>query len=49
MGTAGALGLMERPKEPLLVMNGDILTQMDFCRSVVIFVASPPCDCGDQL
>jgi dTDP-glucose pyrophosphorylase len=30
LGTAGALGLMETPKEPLLVINGDILTQMDF-------------------
>ncbi|MBN1877000.1 MAG: nucleotidyltransferase family protein [Anaerolineae bacterium] len=30
LGTAGALGLMQRPVEPLLVMNGDILTRMDF-------------------
>jgi NDP-sugar pyrophosphorylase family protein len=30
LGTAGALGLMERPDEPLLIINGDILTQMDF-------------------
>lgn len=29
LGTAGALGLMERPKEPMLVINGDILTQVD--------------------
>lgn len=30
LGTAGALGLMEAPNEPLLVINGDILTQLDF-------------------
>ncbi len=30
LGTAGALGLLEKPDEPLLVMNGDILTQVDF-------------------
>lgn len=30
MGTAGALGLLDPPKEPLLVMNGDILTGVDF-------------------
>lgn len=30
LGTAGALGLMEQPDEPLLVINGDILTQVDF-------------------
>ena len=30
LGTAGALGLMDRPKETLLVMNGDILTELDF-------------------
>lgn len=30
LGTAGALGLMETPKEPLLVINGDILTGIDF-------------------
>jgi len=30
LGTAGALGLMEIPNEPLLVINGDILTQVDF-------------------
>lgn len=30
LGTAGALGLMEKPQEPLLVVNGDILTQVDF-------------------
>jgi len=30
LGTAGALGLMEVPDEPLLVINGDILTRVDF-------------------
>jgi dTDP-glucose pyrophosphorylase/CBS domain-containing protein len=30
LGTAGALALMEAPDEPLLVINGDILTQVDF-------------------
>jgi len=30
LGTAGALGLMPMPPGPLLVINGDILTQVDF-------------------
>lgn len=31
LGTAGALGLLpERPDQPILVMNGDLLTQVDF-------------------
>src|SRR5262249_34550202 len=30
LGTGGALGLMDAPNEPLLVINGDILTQVDF-------------------
>ncbi len=30
LGTAGALSLLERPRDPLLVMNGDILTAVDF-------------------
>jgi dTDP-glucose pyrophosphorylase/CBS domain-containing protein len=30
LGTAGALGLMEPPKGPVLVVNGDILTKIDF-------------------
>jgi dTDP-glucose pyrophosphorylase/CBS domain-containing protein len=29
LGTAGALGLLPRPDQPLLVMNGDILTRVD--------------------
>ena len=30
LGTAGALGLMEPPTSTMLVINGDILTQVDF-------------------
>jgi NDP-sugar pyrophosphorylase family protein len=30
LGTAGGLVLLERPKEPVLVLNGDILTTLDF-------------------
>jgi dTDP-glucose pyrophosphorylase/CBS domain-containing protein len=30
MGTGGALGMMPPPQGPILVINGDILTQMDF-------------------
>lgn len=30
LGTGGALGLMPKPSEPLLVINGDVLTQVDF-------------------
>jgi dTDP-glucose pyrophosphorylase len=30
LGTGGALGLLDKPKEPVLVINGDILTQVDF-------------------
>jgi dTDP-glucose pyrophosphorylase/CBS domain-containing protein len=30
LGTGGALGLLQRPSEPLLVINGDVLTQVDF-------------------
>jgi dTDP-glucose pyrophosphorylase len=30
LGTAGALGLLDQPDEPLLVLNGDILTRVDF-------------------
>ena len=33
LGTAGALGLLPiKPQEPLLLINGDILTKMDFIR-----------------
>lgn len=30
LGTGGALGLMVPPKDPVLVINGDILTDVDF-------------------
>ena len=30
LGTAGALGLIRPPKETILVMNGDVLTQVNF-------------------
>ncbi len=30
LGTGGALGLMPIPQEPILVINGDILTRVDF-------------------
>src|SRR5258706_12817768 len=30
LGTAGALSLLEESDEPLLVINGDILTRVDF-------------------
>jgi dTDP-glucose pyrophosphorylase len=36
LGTGGALGLLNRPEEPLLVINGDVLTQVDF-RSMYAF------------
>lgn len=36
LGTAGALGLMSEPEEPLLVINGDILTRVNF-RSMHLF------------
>jgi NDP-sugar pyrophosphorylase family protein len=36
LGTGGALGLMERPDHPVLVINGDILTQVDF-QSMFLF------------
>ena len=36
LGTAGALGLMEPTAEPLLVINGDILTEVDF-RAMLAF------------
>ena len=30
LGTAGSLGLMDIPDQPVLIINGDILTQLDF-------------------
>ena len=32
LDTAGCLGLLERPAEPFLVMNGDLLTTLSFSR-----------------
>jgi NDP-sugar pyrophosphorylase family protein len=36
LGTGGALGLMPKPTEPLLVINGDILTHVNF-KSLLTF------------
>jgi len=36
LGTAGSLGLIDRPKEPVLIVNGDILTRLDF-HSMLLF------------
>ncbi len=36
LGTAGALGLLHRVEKPLLVMNGDIMTHVDF-RAMLAF------------
>lgn len=36
MGTAGALSLLEKTESPLLVINGDIVTRMDF-RAMLAF------------
>ena len=36
LGTAGALGLMEKPDQTILVINGDILSRIDF-RSMLEF------------
>ena len=36
LGTAGALGLLGEPDKPILVINGDVLTQVDF-KSMIDF------------
>jgi dTDP-glucose pyrophosphorylase len=36
LGTAGALGLMDVPENPLLIINGDILTRLNF-KSMLAF------------
>ena len=36
LGTAGALGLMDVPENPLLIINGDILTRVNF-KSMLAF------------
>lgn len=38
-GTAGGLVLVERPKEPVLVLNGDILTTLDFAAMAAFHAA----------
>jgi dTDP-glucose pyrophosphorylase/CBS domain-containing protein len=43
LGTAGALSLLSRSEEPLLVMNGDILTRVDF-RAMLEFHQSNAAD-----
>jgi dTDP-glucose pyrophosphorylase len=44
LGTAGALGLLpERPESPVLVMNGDLLTQVNF-RNLLAFHAEQKAD-----
>jgi NDP-sugar pyrophosphorylase family protein len=40
LGTAGALGTMERFPEPFLMMNGDVLTSLDYRRLYNAHVAS---------
>jgi len=36
LGTGGALGLIDEPNETMLVINGDVLTQVDF-RAMLLF------------
>jgi dTDP-glucose pyrophosphorylase/CBS domain-containing protein len=36
LGTGGALGLIDTPTEPMLIINGDILTQIDF-RAMLVY------------
>jgi NDP-sugar pyrophosphorylase family protein len=36
LGTAGALGMMDSPKEPVLVMNGDVLMELNL-RAMIDF------------
>jgi len=40
LGTAGALGLVEQRTDPLLVMNGDLLTTLDYGALVDAHIAS---------
>jgi len=42
-GTAGALSMIDRPRGPFLVMNGDILTQLDF-KALMAFHAEHEAD-----
>jgi dTDP-glucose pyrophosphorylase/CBS domain-containing protein len=43
LGTAGALSLLDSSREPILVINGDILTQVDF-RAMLEFHADHQAD-----
>lgn len=36
LGTAGAIGLLDDPRDPILVVNGDIVTRLDF-RALLTF------------
>jgi len=40
LGTAGPIGLTDRPDEPFIVMNGDILTTLDFKNFMDAHIAS---------
>ena len=40
LGTAGSLGLIEGLEEPFLVMNGDVLTDLDYSRLLADHTAS---------
>jgi NDP-sugar pyrophosphorylase family protein len=42
LDTAGCLGLIERPAEPFLVMNGDLLTTLDFTRLMAFHCKNRP-------
>ena len=42
LGTAGALHLIERPEEPFLMMNGDILTTLDYAQLMRFHGAASP-------
>ncbi len=44
LGTAGPLALIERPTAPFLVMNGDLLTTLDFNKLYTAHTASPDRD-----
>jgi NDP-sugar pyrophosphorylase family protein len=41
LGTVGALALIDHLDEPFLVMNGDVLTDMDYAAMLALHVRSP--------
>lgn len=43
LGTAGALGLLAKPDRPVLLVNGDVLTQVDF-KVLVNYHVDSQCD-----